>query len=234
MFIKKIGGAVLNRGLSSFGLQIRRIGSGFWDRDVEFMALYKTIQDKTVVKIDRSYMLYQFAKVAANLPHGDVAQLGVYKGGTAWMIASCFRHTQKKFYLFDTFAGLPQSSSSDGHWHSIAEGNDFSDVLFQEVQKYFSPYQNIKFKKGLFPATAVGLEDARFSFVYLDADLYQSTKDGLEFFYPRMVPGGVIMLDDFGTPTWPGIQKAVEEFCNEQGIVPVTTTWWQGMIIKGS
>ncbi len=198
------------------------------------MTLYKAIQDKTVVKIDRCYMLFQFAKMAAKLPAGDVAQLGVYKGGTAWMIASCFNNTTKKFYLFDTFEGLPQSSDKDGMWYNTTEGNNFSDVQFRDVQNYFSNYQNIEFRKGLFPSTAHGLEDEQFCFVYLDADLYQSTKDALCFFYPRMVPGGVIMLDDFGTPTWPGIQKAVQEFCSEQKIAPVTTTWWQGLIIKGS
>ncbi len=232
---KGLIGKVLNRSLSSLGLQIRRIGSGPWDRDPVFLEQFKTIEQRTVVKIDRSYMLYQYANYAAKLPQGDVAQLGVYKGGTAKMIAECFKRTNKNIYLFDTFEGLPPSSQADGKKNqALKTENDFNDVDFREVEELFRPYTSVVLKKGFFPQTAHDLTDARFSFVYLDADLYQSTKDGLNFFYPRMLPGGVIMLDDYGTPIWPGIQKAVQEFCEEQNISAVSPTWWQGLIIKGA
>ncbi len=224
---------IVNKILSVWGLHVKRLNSGPWDLDQEFVQQYRSIQNKTVVKIDRSYMLYQFAKMAACLPSGDVAQLGVYKGGTAKMIAECFLNSNKKMFLFDTFEGLPPSSKSDGAQdEALRKENEFVDVDFNEIQKIFDQYSFVTIKKGFFPETAESVKENKFSFVYLDADLYQSTKDGLDFFYPRMVPGGIIMLDDFGTPIWPGIQKAVTEFCNEHHISPVKTTWWQGLIIK--
>lgn len=234
--VKKIKGYFrtgINRLFSIWNLQVRRINAGLWDLDQQFLEEYKSIQDVTVVKIDRAYMLYQFARMAACLPKGNVAQLGVYKGGTAKMIARCFARSPKKVFLFDTFEGLPPSSLADGAQGELLKTtNEFVDVSFDAVKTLLAPYSSVVFKQGFFPETTRGLEDEKFCFVYLDADLYQSTKDGLNFFYPRMVPGGIIMLDDFGTPIWPGIQKAVEEFCREHNISPIQTTWWQGAIIK--
>lgn len=51
----------------------------------------------------------------------------------------------------------------------------------------------------------------KFSFVHLDGDLYQTTADALDWFWPRMVPGGVIILDDVDWPKCPGVNRALEE-----------------------
>lgn len=231
--LNSIIASTVNRGLSFFGVQIKRADSGFWDSDREFLCAYDDIRDRTLVKIDRSYMLYQFAKSSAMLPVGDVAQVGIYKGGTAKMIARCFANSGKKIYLFDTFEGLPSVSEEDGE--NVRKNNvtkAFADVDFGEIKNYFSGLPNVEFRKGFFPNTAIGLNNEKFCFVYLDADLYQSTKDGLSFFYPLMVSGGVIMIDDFGTANWPGVKRAVNEFCSENGIATVKTAWWQGLIIK--
>ncbi len=162
---------LLNRTLSLFGLHIRRISSGFWDYDATYIALYESIKDRTLVKIDRSYMIYQFAKSAAMSLRGDVAQVGVYKGGTAKIIASCFKDTKSTIYLFDTFEGLPSASKHDGA--KGTENNDtkkFTDVHMDDITQLFSPFPNIEIRQGLFPRTATGLESKQFSFVYLDAD----------------------------------------------------------------
>jgi O-methyltransferase len=126
-------------------------------------------------------------------------------------------------------------SEKDGVKSNQGAGDKkFADVDFTEIKSYFTDFPNVIFKRGFFPDTAEGLESQKFCFVYLDADLYQSTKDGLDFFYPRMVPGGIIMFDDYGTSNWPGVEKAVREFCSENDIFPVKMAWWQGLIIKGN
>lgn len=224
----------INKTLGIFDLQITVSNTGFWDLDPVFLDLYNKIRNRSLVKIDRCFMLYQFAKHASLMANGDVAQVGVYKGGTAKMIATCFSKKTKKVFLFDTFEGLPDLSEKDqreaGRIHGT--GKQFEDTSFDDVKSYFSDCPNVEIRKGYFPETARGLEDRKFCFVYLDADLYQSTKDGLQFFYPRMVPGGIIMFDDYQTKNWPGVEKAVREFQKEHQISPVTTTWWQGLIIR--
>lgn len=226
--------SLVSRTLSFFGLQIKKINSGLWDYDQEFLRQYEKIRNKTLVKLDRSYVLYQFAKSQAKLSKADVAQVGVYQGGTAKMIAECFANSNNKIYLFDTFQGLPQSSEEDGLKRNQNDKvREFTDVDFNEVTEYFSDLSNVEFRKGFFPDTTKGLEDRQFCFVYLDADIYKSIKDGLEFFYPRMVPGGVIIIDDYATEVWPGVEKAVQEFCVKNDISPIKTVWWQGLILKG-
>lgn len=225
---------ILNRLLSFLNLQVHRIGAGFWEYDTDSMMLYESVKNKTLVRIDRCYMLYQFAKSASLALEGDVAQVGVYKGGTAKIIVTCFRHTQQKVYLFDTFEGLPPVSAHDGDKTVTDKHFKFEDVILSDLKNDFAQFPHVEFRQGLFPSTAVGLEHKKFSFVYLDADLYESTRDGLNFFYPRMVPGGVILLDDYKSDTWPGVIKAVDEFCAQQGISAITTTWWQGLIVKGT
>lgn len=77
--------------------------------------------------------------------------------------------------------------------------------------------ENIIIKKGFFPDTAEDIEDT-FCFVHLDMDIYQSTMDGLQFFWPKMVEQGVIMLDDYHNDHCPGVKKAVDEFCAVNGV----------------
>ncbi|HXX56061.1 MAG TPA: TylF/MycF/NovP-related O-methyltransferase, partial [Methanoregula sp.] len=70
----------------------------------------------------------------------------------------------------------------------------------------------IELKKGWIPERFGEISSERFSFVHIDVDLYQPIRDSLEFFYPRMIPGGIIVLDDYGYLGFPGAKKATDEF----------------------
>ena len=72
--------------------------------------------------------------------------------------------------------------------------------------------EHVILKKGWFPETAYDMEDEKFAFVYMDADLYQPTFTGMEFFFPRMQQGGIIMLCNYENPSYPGISKAIFDF----------------------
>ena len=216
----------INDALRPLGIQLRKMNSeqGFWSSNADFVALYKEIAPYTLVGLHKSFMIYQYARYAARHLKGDVGQLGVYKGGSAKMIAECFKNTPSKVFLFDTFEGLPGD----------AEGEQglFSDVAFEEVQKLLSPYPRVELRKGFFPDTAQDLKDRTYSFAYLDGDMYQSTKDGLEFFYPRLIPGGIMLCDDYESPKWTGVKKAVSEFATAHTLEVIHTAWWQCAIIK--
>lgn len=141
------------------------------------------------------------------LPEGSIAELGVYQGGITKFLATLF--PERKVWAFDTFEGMPALGDVD----EVSEGQ-FADV--NGVLDYLDN-DNIVIKKGVFPATTMtthdGIFDETFALVHLDADLYQSTYDGLNFFWPRMVPSGVIILDDFEEqPAAPGVKKAFDDF----------------------
>jgi Macrocin-O-methyltransferase (TylF) len=154
---------------------------------------------RSVITSDRLELLARLARTAAGLP-GEMAELGVYLGGSAMVIADAA--PAKLLHLFDTFRGLP----GDGGAH---HRGDFAAGL-EEVERTLSSHR-VKFHPGLFPQTARRLGGARFSFVHVDADLYESVRDAITFFWPRLVGGGVLVFDDVDTEDCPGVNQALVE-----------------------
>jgi hypothetical protein len=150
-----------------------------------------------------AYNIYSTAQRTAKV-EGHVAELGVYRGGTARLI--CDVKGSRELHLFDTWAGLPQETAADERY----QGGSFVSS-FEETQNYLKAYPNVHFHKGFFPDTAAGLENLRFSFVHLDGDLYESTLNGLKWFYPRMNRGAMLISHDYYDPK-DGAGKAFEEF----------------------
>jgi len=171
---------------------------------------------------------------------GNVAELGVYKGGFARYINKYF--PKKVLYLFDTFEGFRDSSldkfvdkrfeawmECDRNVTNYCINHDTLDVFL----KNFSFPDMCVIRQGFFPDTTEGLNDS-FCFVSLDVDLYQGTKAGLDYFYPRLVKKGILMIHDYNSYLTPGVKKAVDEFCKEQdiGIVCIPDGGGTAIIIK--
>jgi hypothetical protein len=89
---------------------------------------------------------------------------------------------------------------------------DFSDTSLESVRDFLKDCTNVRFYPGLFPKTACDIKNERFCFVNIDVDIYSSTKDCLDFFYPRMVSGGVMAFDDYKWKHCAGVKKAIDEF----------------------
>ena len=174
---------------------------------------------------DEAYQVYMLAQKTAKIP-GDIAEVGVYRGGSAKLIAEV--KGDKSLYLFDTFEGLPALSKNDNpeHFHESQFPSSF-----EEVKNLFNTYSNVHLYKGLFPQTAGPIKDKRFSFVNLDTDLYESTKDCLEFFYPRMNRGGILLSHDY--PKAIGVKRAFDEFFeNKPEIVLPAVSRQQCFVVK--
>jgi O-methyltransferase len=171
----------------------------------DFQRVYQEIKLRTLVGKPRCLWLWRLAKFAARL-EGDIAEVGVYKGGTARVLSQgC---PKKAVHLFDTFSGMPVVTPEiDTH-----KQGDFSDTSLESVKDFLKDCPNVRFHPGFFPGTANGLEKDRFCFVNIDVDIYASTKDCLEFFYPRMVPGGIMAFDDYKWKHCAGVKKAIDEF----------------------
>lgn len=174
-----------------------------------------------------AYMIYSITRSQRELD-GDMAEVGVYQGGSAKIICDVKRN--RKLFLFDTFKGLPELSDIDTlfgkkHWKK----NQFNDTSLEAVKDYLSSYENVQIIKGEFPKTADSIGDSKFSFVHLDVDLYRSTIECLKFFYPRLVKGGIILVHDYFAD---GIQKAFKEFQQSNKIQLIELTGSQCMIIK--
>ena len=152
---------------------------------------------------NEGYMVWSLARAQAQAG-GAMAEVGTYQGASAKLI--CEAKGIAEFHIFDTFAGLP--GASDDEDPLFREEDYASDE--EEVRAYLKRYPNVTIHKGLFPAeTGAEVENLRFSFVNLDVDIYESTRDCLEFFYPRMLPGGILVSHDYAQAR--GVRKAFDE-----------------------
>lgn len=153
-------------------------------------------------------------QISRNNIQGSVAELGVFRGDFSSEINRIF--PDRKLYLFDTFEGFADSDviyDREKDYTSnkfITESNSFKDTSVELVlQKMPHPEQCVV-RKGYFPETAEGLEDT-FALVSIDCDLYVPILAGLEYFYPRLISGGYIMLHDYNHKEF-GVKDAVEDF----------------------
>jgi len=162
---------------------------------------------------------------------GDLAELGVYQGDFAARINS--RFPERTLYLFDTFEGFDARDMASETGYSKASAGDFADTSVELVLSKLRAPEAAVVRKGYFPETAEGLE-ARFAFVSLDADLYEPTFAGLEWFYPRMVSGGILLLHDYENARFSGVRAAVDAYertCGPLLMLPVGDLHGSVMVI---
>jgi O-methyltransferase len=154
---------------------------------------------------------------AARVP-GAFAELGVWRGNSAKVIHSLA--PAREFYLLDTFEGFPAEQSDGDPVSGIS--HHYRDASVEMVRAFIGQSDRIHFVAGCFPDSAGCIPfEERFAFVHIDCDLYQPVKAGLEYFYPRMSPKGLIVVHDFGSGRWPGVTRAVNEYLSDKPETPV-------------
>jgi O-methyltransferase len=196
--------------------------------DTKFLQLYRTLyrEGRVRMTIRELYNLYELASRATKVQDGDFAEFGVYKGGSARVL--CEVKGDRSLWLFDTFQGMPASDPSIDEFGP----GDFDDTSLEGVREYLKAYNHVEYISGFFPASASssGAINRRYAFVNLDVDLYRSTYDGLAFFYPRMVPGGVLISHDyFGIAA---VTQAFEDFFRDKKEPVLHLFDTQGLVIK--
>ena len=140
---------------------------------------------------------------------GAAAELGVYRG----FFARCFNLSlpERKLYLFDSFEGFGEETQASESFQAAHRNTAIDKVLS------IMPHpEQITVKPGFFPASLDGLEE-RFCLVSLDVDFYQTTLEGLRYFWPRLETGGYLMLHDWGSPKLSGVAQALTDYEKELG-----------------
>lgn len=153
---------------------------------------------------ERISELRRHAATVAHVP-GDVIEVGVWRGGSARVL--CMAFPDRTVHLFDTFAGMPKPSAIDSH-----RQGDFRNTSQDVVRESLKPLVNYEIHAGVFPQTAAEVEGETFAFAHVDCDLYESTKAALEFIWPRLGLGGLIVLDDYKSAFCAGATRAIDEF----------------------
>lgn len=201
-------------------------GSGYWKKiDIkeipDFSELAKEVinQKRTLLFYDRLHVIYQAIWNVRHLTADTVsmAEVGVYRGGGTYFIASVadrLFEKKPKIHAFDTFEGHPDEmhpAVDDDHWQG-----KFADTSFSDVQSYLARFSNVRPHKGRFQDRCEEVSGEQFSFVHVDVDIFSATRACLDFFADRLLSGGIMVVDDYGITTCMGVQEAVDRFVSER------------------
>ena len=194
-----------------------------WNRD---RRIYERLHDwhhlRDGNRVLQAHLLLDRVKA---LPYGDYAEVGTYRGNYARLIHARMAG-DAKFYCFDTFEGFDHldvgTEAAVSGLHTRA--GLFSDTSLGVVARNITDgvsSDRLVLRQGFFPQTFAGLEDHKWRFVLLDADLYAPIKAGLEAFWPGLVSGGFIVVHDYLSDHYKGVRQAVDEFFDPLGVVPI-------------
>jgi len=141
------------------------------------------------------------------------------------------RRLERTLYLLDTFEGFPNADLEVGE---SGLSGVFSDTSLEAVRALVGEERTV-FIKGYFPETAAHIpEDAVFSLVHIDCDLEAPMRSALEFFYPRMSPGGFVLMHDYSSLHWDGAERAIDGFFKDkpESVVPLPDLGGSAMVRK--
>jgi hypothetical protein len=183
------------------------------DEDLFYKIANRVISDgKTFLSHDRLYILWQSIR-NVRFVFLPAVEVGSYRGGSAFFIATALNEllgTEVPLHVIDTFEGHPDKVSQEFDNQHVQ--GYFSDTSFEDVQSYLSGFSKVIMHKGEFTSVAKELSVIQYGFVHIDVDIYQSILDCLNYFGERIVEGGVIVVDDYGAPSCPGVERAVKEY----------------------
>ena len=202
------------------------------DIEPEFLEIWESVRDYTMTYPERGYALYKAVEYVCvrDIP-GDFVECGVWRGGSCMLIAKAlmrFAESPRRIFLYDTFSGMTEPTDEDviawnnrsvlEKWEEDRQGikDNFSSwaVGAQEVRRNLQttgyPEDQLVFVEGDILETLTHTIPDTIALLRLDTDWYRSTAHELATLYPRLVPGGVLVVDDYGH--FRGARKAVDEY----------------------
>jgi hypothetical protein len=208
-----------------YRLRHQRLPSDLTEAEVRIVRFVRAF---TMVPVERLAATIQAAHyVARHQIPGAIVECGVWRGGAMMAMAMALQshhHLDRSLFLFDTFQGMPRPSTDDGPvaqrgWlaRQAAEGSRWCHASLADVQRNLwstgYPQDRMHFVQGRVEETIPGMAPAQIALLRLDTDWYESTRHEMEHLFPRLSPGGVLIIDDYGW--WPGCRKAVDEYIAE-------------------
>lgn len=218
------GETILAR-LISLTSSSRRLRRQFLDLDEETLAIIERVRRYTLTTPPRIAAICNAVRYAeANGIPGDFVECGVWKGGSAMAAALSFA-TPRPIHLFDTYEGMTAPTEADvrrtdgrgavelleaapksaGIWCVVS-----CEEVVANMRSTGYPGDKVICVEGRVEETIPSRAPDRISVLHLDTDWYESTKHELEHLYPRLSPGGILIIDDYGR--WAGARKAVDEY----------------------
>jgi len=227
--------ALIRGALSKAGYVAVRKDSGIpqrEDMEREFIDLYERCRAFSMASPERLYAVYQAVRYVLRYGiDGAIVECGVWRGGASMMAALTLlasNETRRTLYLYDTFGGMPAPTERDvdvranpagPKWHAArrGDGSTWAYAPRVEVEKNIFgtgyPAGNVRFIEGRVEDTIPQNIPDRIAVLRLDTDWYESTYHELRYLFPRLLPGGVLLLDDYGH--WQGAREATDRYFAE-------------------
>jgi hypothetical protein len=221
------------------------VAAGFYPADAEFDAAYRRGITATgsapfpLRRRARFHNLYRLIGEVTQL-EGEVAECGCFRGLSTHLTLGRLKRANPHFdghgfHVFDSFQGLSEPIAKD-----IPLGDDPASARVRRmcqrgwfaasldsVKTGLAEFPGVSYYPGWIPQSFAGLPERRYRFVNLDVDLYEPTLGALEYFWPRLVSGAIIVSDDFG---WPGARDALQGFCARNSVTLETTAFDQAIL----
>lgn len=196
----------------------------FFD-DEDFAADYRRFDNPNYRSYELDFAVRELARYAARLP-GDMAECGVRRGESAWLMAKALiasRSEDAELHLFDSFSGPTKPHLTGAHLTASLD----------RVRQNLQPVERvIRYWPGWIPNEFHAVSAKRFSFVHVHVTSAEPTWESLTFFYPRLVDRGMLVCDDYGLATRPGPRAAMDAFAQEANVPVIHLPTGQGLIIR--
>jgi O-methyltransferase len=181
----------------------------------------------------RAHIAVWAARQALNV-EGDFVECGVYAGLLSGTICSAlkFASVKKRFFLFDTFTGIPDNELPDAGSDRIKEINSHYVDVRKIVRKNFLKYSNVKIVEGILPGTLPKARIGKISYLSVDLNTAETERQVIEYLWPKVSPGGIVLIDDYGWSACSEQYVMWNNFANKQGLAIACLPTGQGLLIK--
>jgi len=186
-----------------------------WVVDADFQTIFNNIKQHTLVDIYRCYELWTLAGQTREI-EGDILEVGVWRGGTGAILAKAVQHIAgKRVFLADTFSGVVKAGNKDNRY----QGGEHADTSMAIVEKLLQDLSlsNAQILQGIFPEDSHTRIQGKIAMLHCDVDVYQSSKDIVEWCLPRLSVGAMLVFDDFGFSGCEGVTTYCEELRTSKG-----------------
>ncbi len=219
-------GRALRALVASRGAIMAPLGAG-WGADLPL--IHATRRLVPILLSDAAALQILIAVRAARRLNGAMAEAGVFQGGSARLI--CHAKGDTPLHLFDVFETLQTGNAAEPSGDAATVRDHFRTTHGRRsaVEALLAPYPAVHIHTGVFPGTADAVVGERFAFVHLDLDLPGATRAALDFFHPRLVPGGILIGDDYADRE---VRDVFETFFADRPDTVIELPWGQVMVVR--
>jgi len=219
-----------------FGMEANKPNKFPWDFDSETITIIKAATPYTMISRERLFSLITATRyIAKHKVEGAIVECGVWRGGAIGAAAMALKDIGEKrdLFLYDTFEGMSSPTKEDKAFNGEdanikfqetktgSESSDWCLASLEDVQANLKVMDlnidDFHFVKGMVEVTIPDQSpESGIALLRLDTDWYKSTKHEMEHLFPRLVPGGVLIIDDYSD--WAGSRQAVDEYIEANNI----------------